>query len=209
MRRRASRHDDDRPRTCRRRRRDRRRRRRRPVSDVLADDSVRRLAVLGAVSVVATVAVGQVPRAAAVPRPPVPAGCLPSAEPAASTEGPYVVGERTVTFVDTTRPTAADPSRGLPAHPDRTLLTTILYPAAGTASKVAARAKPPVRGCGPGRRELPAGRVLPRRDRHRSRVRRRPGGVGPRRLHRGRCPPSPSPAAPGPASRMWSTSPRT
>ncbi len=111
--------------------------------------------VLGAVSLVATVGVGQVPRAAAVPRPPVPAGCLPGTEPAGSTEGPYVVGERTVTFVDTTRPTAADPSRGLPAHPDRTLPTTILYPAAGTASKVAARAKPPALGAAPAAGSFP------------------------------------------------------
>ncbi len=86
---------------------------------------------------------------AAVPRPPTPAGCLPPTEPAAATEGPYVVGERTVTFVDTSRPTAADPARGLLAHPDRTLVTTILYPAVGTASKVAARAKPPVVGAAP------------------------------------------------------------
>jgi predicted dienelactone hydrolase len=106
-------------------------------------------------TVVASLAVSQVPPAAAVPRPPVPSGCLPSAEPAGATEGPYLVGERTATFVDSSRPTAADPARGLPAHPDRTLVTTILYPAAGTASKVAARAKPPVVGATPATGSFP------------------------------------------------------
>lgn len=107
------------------------------------------LAVVTVVTVVASVAIGQAPRAVALPRPPVPSGCLPSGEPAASTEGPYVVGERTTTFVDSTRGTNADPARGLLAHPDRTLVTTILYPAVGIASKVAARAKPPVVGATP------------------------------------------------------------
>ncbi len=98
---------------------------------------------------VASVGLGQVPRAVAVPRPPVPSGCLPSGEPAGTTEGPYVVGERTATFVDTSRGTNADPARGLVAHPDRTLVTTILYPAGGPASKLASRAGAPVVGATP------------------------------------------------------------
>jgi len=64
---------------------------------------------------------------------PAPAGCLPAGETAASISGPYAVGERTVTFVDHTRSTAADPSRGLPFLPYRTLVTTLLYPATGPA----------------------------------------------------------------------------
>ncbi len=66
-----------------------------------------------------------------------PSGCLPAGDRAADTKGPYAVGERTVTFVDSSRPTAADPARGLPAHPDRTLVTTLLYPAEGSAATAA------------------------------------------------------------------------
>jgi dienelactone hydrolase len=95
------------------------------------------------------------PAARAAPRPPVPAGCLPLGEAASTTTGPYPVGERTVTFVDRTRPTAADPSRGLPAHPDRTLVTTVLYPAAGTTSKVSARAGSPTVGAAPAAGSFP------------------------------------------------------
>ena len=40
----------------------------------------------------------------------------------------FGVGRRDVTLVDTTRPTMADPSRDLPARPDRTLQTVVLYP---------------------------------------------------------------------------------
>jgi alpha-beta hydrolase superfamily lysophospholipase len=40
----------------------------------------------------------------------------------------YGVGWRQLDLVDPTRPTQADPSRGLPAKPDRTVQTTVLYP---------------------------------------------------------------------------------
>jgi predicted dienelactone hydrolase len=93
--------------------------------------------------------------ASAAKRPPVPASCLPAGEPASATTGPYPVGERTVTFVDTSRPTAADPARGLPAHPDRTLVTTLLYPAAGPTTKVSARAPQPVVGAAPAAGSFP------------------------------------------------------
>ena len=46
--------------------------------------------------------------------------------------GPYAVGVRTETFVDSSRPT--DPSNGAPGKPSRTLRTLVLYPAQGEAS---------------------------------------------------------------------------
>ncbi|MBA2624762.1 MAG: alpha/beta hydrolase [Acidimicrobiia bacterium] len=61
---------------------------------------------------------------------------LPSA-PAASasrdagSDGPYAVGVRTETFVDPTRPTAVNGTAA--ARPDRTLVTTVFYPAEGEA----------------------------------------------------------------------------
>lgn len=47
-------------------------------------------------------------------------------------DGPYVMGERSETFVDRRRPTAAN--GGVPGKPDRTLPTLIFYPAAGAPS---------------------------------------------------------------------------
>lgn len=44
----------------------------------------------------------------------------------------YAVGEVQETYIDTSRPTQASPPN--PARPSRTLVTTILYPAAGSAS---------------------------------------------------------------------------
>ena len=43
--------------------------------------------------------------------------------------GPYAVGSRTFTFVDTSRPTPANGSFG--GAPSRTLQTLVLYPATG------------------------------------------------------------------------------
>jgi len=48
-----------------------------------------------------------------------------------NTSGPYAVGRRSVTFVDKTRITNADPQRNLPERPDRTLPVMLLYPATG------------------------------------------------------------------------------
>src|SRR5262245_63994306 len=45
--------------------------------------------------------------------------------------GPYAVGVRSLTLVDSTRPTP--PHNGLPGLPSRTLPTQVWYPAAGTA----------------------------------------------------------------------------
>ncbi len=114
------------------------------------------VAVVAALTLVAPAGLGSASTgAAASPRPAVPAGCLPPGEAAAATKGPYAVGERTVTFVDTSRPTAADPARDLPAHPDRTLVTTVLYPAAAPTSQVAARAEAPVVGATPAAGSFP------------------------------------------------------
>src|SRR5262245_12175666 len=44
--------------------------------------------------------------------------------------GTYAVGVRTATFVDPSRPTPAN--RSYPGAPDRTLVTEIWYPSAGT-----------------------------------------------------------------------------
>ena len=43
----------------------------------------------------------------------------------------YAVGRRTLTLVDPSRPTDADPQRELAAQPDRTLTVLVLYPAVG------------------------------------------------------------------------------
>lgn len=51
---------------------------------------------------------------------------------AATTAGPYAVGRRSVTFVDKTRTTNADPQRNLPERPERTLPVMLLYPAEGS-----------------------------------------------------------------------------
>ena len=40
----------------------------------------------------------------------------------------FGIGRRELTLVDSTRPTMADPARGLPAKADRTLRTVVLYP---------------------------------------------------------------------------------
>jgi predicted dienelactone hydrolase len=49
-------------------------------------------------------------------------------------DGPYPVGVRTVTFVDTSRPTA--PNGDFPGAPERTLVTEIWYPALGSGRDV-------------------------------------------------------------------------
>ncbi len=48
--------------------------------------------------------------------------------------GPFAVGRRSVTYVDKTRTTNADPMRDLPEKPDRTLPVMLLYPATGAAT---------------------------------------------------------------------------
>ena len=52
--------------------------------------------------------------------------------------GEYAVGRRQVTVVDPTRPTAADPGRGIEAATSRTLPLSVLYPAAGEAGEAGA-----------------------------------------------------------------------
>ena len=61
--------------------------------------------------------------------PPAPVAATPPASHL-SVEGTYALGVRTETFVDTTRPTAAN--NDYPGAPTRTLVTTIWYPTAGT-----------------------------------------------------------------------------
>lgn len=70
-----------------------------------------------------------------------------------ATDGPYPVGRRDVTYVDTSRPTAADPIRNLPEKPSRTLPVMILYPAAGTAP--ADPAAPPGTNAAPAKGSFP------------------------------------------------------
>jgi dienelactone hydrolase len=60
-------------------------------------------------------------------------------------EGPFAVGRRSLTLVDSSRPTA--PNRSYPGAPNRTLSTLILYPAQGDASGTTdVDNAPPVRG---------------------------------------------------------------
>lgn len=54
-----------------------------------------------------------------------PAGAAPARE-----KDEFGIGRRELTLVDSTRPTMADPARGIPAKPDRTLRTLVLYPTA-------------------------------------------------------------------------------
>jgi fermentation-respiration switch protein FrsA (DUF1100 family) len=63
-------------------------------------------------------------------------GTAPSTEASstATSDAPqdaYAVGSREIELVDTSRPTAADPSRGMPERPERTLPVLVLYPAEG------------------------------------------------------------------------------
>lgn len=51
----------------------------------------------------------------------------------ATPAGGYALGQRTVTFVDHSRPTNADPNRHLLAKPDRTIPVTMIYPSASGA----------------------------------------------------------------------------
>ncbi|HKY66566.1 MAG TPA: hypothetical protein VJM49_09360, partial [Acidimicrobiales bacterium] len=53
-------------------------------------------------------------------------------ETADDLSGPFAVGRRDLTLVDTTRATPAVPDR-LPAEPDRTIDVEVVYPAEGTA----------------------------------------------------------------------------
>src|SRR5918998_6833026 len=72
-----------------------------------------------------------------------PAGATdPRAE--ASVEGRYAVGVRTETFVDESRPTDANGT--YPGAPDRTLATTIWYPAEGTPGAADVAGAPAIRG---------------------------------------------------------------
>jgi fermentation-respiration switch protein FrsA (DUF1100 family) len=61
--------------------------------------------------------------------------------------GPYAVGIRTETFVDTSRPTAAN--NGAPARPSRTLQTMVLYPAQGEPGERDVPDAPPARAVAP------------------------------------------------------------
>lgn len=74
-------------------------------------------------------------------------------EPSRSTDGaadpgaPYTVGVRSETFVDESRPTGANPNGGFDGAPERTLPTTIWYPAVGGAdAEVVEDAEPSDRG---------------------------------------------------------------
>src|SRR5688572_15064629 len=64
-------------------------------------------------------------------------GVLGVAAPATAASAKHPVGVITETFVDTSRPTAANGSCA--EIPTRTLLTTIFYPAVGDASSATAR----------------------------------------------------------------------
>jgi alpha-beta hydrolase superfamily lysophospholipase len=102
----------------------------------------RALALLVAASVAAGCAEAGVNRAAQVPD--VPDATAPSRK---ANFGPYAVGVRTETFVDTSRPTA--PSNGVPGKPSRTLRTLVLYPALGEANNRDVPDAPPARDDGP------------------------------------------------------------
>lgn len=62
----------------------------------------------------------------------------------AAPDGSFAVGETSVVFVDTSRPTA--PNNGVPGKDSRTLPTTVYYPAAGAAGGNARTGAPPVSG---------------------------------------------------------------
>ena len=62
-------------------------------------------------------------------------------------DGPFAVGRRDETFVDTTRPTKAN--REAPALPSRTLRTVVLYPAAGAPAEQEVPGAPPLVDEGP------------------------------------------------------------
>ena len=53
------------------------------------------------------------------------------ASPTTSRPEAYAVGRRSMELIDRARPTQPDPSRDLPAEPDRTLPVLLLYPATG------------------------------------------------------------------------------
>lgn len=76
-----------------------------------------------------------------------------SPAPPVSTAGPYAVGRRDFTVVDTSRPTDADPVRGTPQKPSRTLPVMVLYPATGAAP--ASPATPPTTNAGPAHGPFP------------------------------------------------------
>lgn len=73
-----------------------------------------------------------------------PAGASPARKPA-----DFGIGRRELTLVDSTRPTMADPARGIPAKPDRTVRTLVLYP---TATDVDG---PPITGAAPAKGKFP------------------------------------------------------
>ncbi len=53
-------------------------------------------------------------------------------QPRPAAAGPFNVGRQSVTYVDKSRKTNADPMRGFPEKPERTLPVMLLYPAAGS-----------------------------------------------------------------------------
>src|SRR5262245_40824408 len=67
-------------------------------------------------------------------------GTPPPAEP----DGPFAGGTTTMTFVDPSRPTAANGN--VPEQPSRTLRTAVYYPAAGPAGGPTVVDAPPVDG---------------------------------------------------------------
>jgi fermentation-respiration switch protein FrsA (DUF1100 family) len=77
---------------------------------------------------------------------PLPAA-LPVPQAAKQSFGPYAVGVRTESFVDTSRST--DPNRGEPGQPARTLQTMVLYPAQGDPSDRDVPDAPPARDGAP------------------------------------------------------------
>jgi fermentation-respiration switch protein FrsA (DUF1100 family) len=98
---------------------------------------MRKRIVIGVVAVLAAVGAG-VPVA--------PAGASAASDPRAraSVEGRYAVGVRTETFVDTSR--ATDANGTYPGAPDRTLATTIWYPAEGSPGAADVAGAPAIRG---------------------------------------------------------------
>lgn len=61
----------------------------------------------------------------------------------------FGIGRRELTLVDSTRPTMADPTRGIPAKTDRTVRTLVLYPTAANVDD------PPVSGAAPAKGKFP------------------------------------------------------
>jgi dienelactone hydrolase len=72
------------------------------------------------------------------------AACGGGSSPPAEPDGPFAIGTTTMTFVDPSRPTAANGN--LPEQPSRTLRTAVYYPAAGSSGGATVADAPPLTG---------------------------------------------------------------